>query len=560
MKIRTRIMRIDTRKRPAVCAAIGGLLLVIGVFCAQQPAAFSREPDRIGLPWDWSHEHVIFSQTTDPVVLAAIEQDPRFMHQRLQRGLPLPASALARYLEPRNKKAVEPRSLPHNPGILWSALETAVRGNLSMTVHAAEPRSSRTSTLPASHLRSVLTAIIIVGLAFPIALSRQSRWCETLLSVLAIMLFLTITNCGGVGGTTSTGVGPTSTNPEPQTLKGDWGANIGAMSSITLLNANNAPPMYPAKYSFDTSQQPSCTNDFAVFATGAQGTSTGVNPTPSIMAFNQLYSSQGGGSPAGYCGTSGPTVAWAYINVTCATSTTNSSDRILSSPVISSDGTKVAWVTSNGKVQILTIGTTGNNGTSTSTAKCIENAPGGTGTSPNNAVLNSVTLGNPKNNPTTVTLSQLFVDYNSDSAYVGDDDGYLHKITPFFTATGALSDTATASWAALHSYGVGTLIVDKNGFIQKCTGGGLSGVTQPNWSTTWGGTTSDVTVTWTNEGSGGGWPVYVTGVSTHLDNANCPARFLTEFQRTSSSATKKEACITFSILGTLPQSGPAPMG
>ena len=122
-------------------------------------------------------------------------------------------------------------------------------------------------------------------------------------------------------------------------------------------------------------------------------------------------------------------MAWAYLNVLCSTSTTQSQDQILSSPAISLDDTKVAWVTSDGIVQILTIGTTGSNG-SISSAECVENAPGGTGTSPNNAVLNSLILGNAKHHPTSgVTLSQIFVDYISNSAYIGDDDGFLQDHT-----------------------------------------------------------------------------------------------------------------------------------
>ena len=32
--------------------------------------------DRVGLPWDWSHQHVVFAKTTDPEVLERIRQDP----------------------------------------------------------------------------------------------------------------------------------------------------------------------------------------------------------------------------------------------------------------------------------------------------------------------------------------------------------------------------------------------------------------------------------------------------------------------------------------------------
>ena len=61
----------------------------------------------------------------------------------------------------------------------------------------------------------------------------------------------------------------------------------------------------------------------------------------------------------------------------------------------------------------------------------------------------------------------------------------------------AATGTANPSWAASHSYTTGTLIVDGNGNIQRCTTGGTSGGSAPTWATTIGNTTSDNTVTWT---------------------------------------------------------------
>ena len=49
------------------------------------------------------------------------------------------------------------------------------------------------------------------------------------------------------------------------------------------------------------------------------------------------------------------------------------------------------------------------------------------------ASLQTLTLANAAHSPVSgLSLSAIFVDYNSDSAYVGDDDGFLHKIQPFF--------------------------------------------------------------------------------------------------------------------------------
>jgi hypothetical protein len=198
----------------------------------------------------------------------------------------------------------------------------------------------------------------------------------------------------------------------------------------------------------------------------------------------------------------------------------------LSSPVISLDGKKVAWVTTTGKVQILTYGagTTTLGGAETVTnPACIGSAmAGGDGAS-----MLSVTLANAKRVEPSVTFSEIFVDYDSDSAYVGDDDGFLHKISPFFNAVGSLQEIAAASWQPSHAYSVGDLVVDTNGFIERCTTAGTSksfGI--PGWGSSWAGTTTDHTVTWTNIGSGGGWPVYVTGSTNGTDHSPLNAPIL----------------------------------
>lgn len=503
-----RTMRLGIH-RLVVYGTLCGFMFLALIYCGQVRRASASEPTQIGFPWDWSHEHVVFSKPTDPKVLAKIQQDPRLIHQQLRQN---PSSIQASTGTTRSRGSF---SAP------LEQIATAPNISYARTVHAAQPQRTQPETLllTDSPNRGLQLALAILGLSIATAFLWRGRWNPMLMTVLVIAVLVMFGSCGGAGTSTS---GPIDTPSKTQTLKGDWGANIGQMSKITQTNVNNAAPMYPAKYTFNVNLNPDCTNDYVVFPTGAKGTNTGGNPTPSIIAFNELYASQGGGLPAGVCSTTGPSVAWAYLNVTCATSTTTSNDPILSSPVISLNGKKVAWVTSSGKVQILTIGTTGSNGLSATNAVCIENAPGGAATTPNNAVLNSITLGNAKNNPTKVSLSEIFVDYNSDSAYVGDDDGYLHKITPFFTASGALTEVTTPIWQALHGYSIGNLIVDSNGFIEKCTGSvflGISGVTQPNWNKTVGGTTPDVGITWTNEGSGGGWPVYVTGTSAHEDNS-----------------------------------------
>jgi hypothetical protein len=55
------------------------------------------------------------------------------------------------------------------------------------------------------------------------------------------------------------------------------------------------------------------------------------------------------------------------------------------------------------------------------------------------------------------------------------------------------------AWTASTVYATGSVIVDPNGFLQKATTGGTSGTVLPTFNATPGGTTTDNSVTWTNE-------------------------------------------------------------
>jgi hypothetical protein len=509
-------MRIS--KLLSIYGVVSSIVLLALFYWVVLPFAFASDSQRVGYPWDWSHEHLVFSQTSDPRVSKIIEQDARLGHQRLKRL-------------PQSQQGI---TNARGPGSLSALLEILKARGVTSSGRNRSGKLEGQATAP-SLLRAFQLGIVILVASAIIVLSRPRRWRPVLLTSLVSICFLAITSCSQLPGSSSIAQDPGSQNPlgqdpsaqgpspqESPAIPGDWSAALG-VTNFAAINSATAAPIYPAKYTFDPNAAPSCTTDYVVFATGAAGTNTGLSRVPSIAAFNELYTSQAGGTPAGFCGTTGPSVAWAYLNVTCATSTSASTDPISSSPVLSLDGKKVAWVTSTGKVQILTIGTVGTNGSSATNPVCIQNAPSGVATSPNNAVLNSVTLANAAHNPVSgVSLSSVFVDYNSDSAYVGDNDGYLHKITPFFTAGGALQEVTTPSWQSRHAYLVGSIIVDSNGFIEQATAAVFpfsSGATAPTWNQTWGGTTTDDRVTWTNKGSGGGWPVYVTGVSTHLDTA-----------------------------------------
>ena len=63
-----------------------------------------------------------------------------------------------------------------------------------------------------------------------------------------------------------------------------------------------------------------------------------------------------------------------------------------------------------------------------------------------------------------------------------------------------LCPLSDGSWVKATAYAVDDQVGDPNSNLQQVTTAGTSGATQPTWNTTVGGTTTDGTVTWTNEG------------------------------------------------------------
>jgi hypothetical protein len=187
--------------------------------------------------------------------------------------------------------------------------------------------------------------------------------------------------------------------------------------------------MFPAKFSFDASALPDCTNDYVVFGPAVTQTPGVSGVPPNLVAFNNLYV---GSLPAGLCGPGpAPTVLFAY-NITTVTG-----GRIRTSPILSLDGTKIAFVESVPANVGLGI-----------TAQAIFHVltwTAGKGTLLAAAVpaaMTSLTYSPTSNN----TSSSPWIDYSSDIVYLGADNGKVYKITGVFKGTPTL---AGAPWPVL---------------------------------------------------------------------------------------------------------------
>jgi hypothetical protein len=189
--------------------------------------------------------------------------------------------------------------------------------------------------------------------------------------------------------------------------KRDW--------NVPILGGRLAANMYPSKFSFDPAADPDCTNDYVVFGLNNVGSTANGN----LLAFNNLYVD---GAGDGFCtGLTAPTVLFDYNITTVATG------RIDTSPILSLDGKKVAFIESVP-------------GTGASTTFHVLTWKAGDGSLttsviPTPAQMKTLTISAASDDHT----SSPWIDYENDVVYVGTDDGVIHKITGVFNGTPTLA-------------------------------------------------------------------------------------------------------------------------
>jgi hypothetical protein len=81
------LMRAEIVRRVGFYGTLCGVILSALIYCGSTNPVFAQDPQRrAGLPWDWSHEHLVFGKTDDPAVKAILKKDIRAYHQRLRRN------------------------------------------------------------------------------------------------------------------------------------------------------------------------------------------------------------------------------------------------------------------------------------------------------------------------------------------------------------------------------------------------------------------------------------------------------------------------------------------
>lgn len=220
--------------------------------------------------------------------------------------------------------------------------------------------------------------------------------------------------------------------PAQPTLSQNPGLEIGGTTaaslvrrdwSVSLGNGGISLSKFPAKYSFNVNGTPNCASDFAIFALNVAGATNG---QANIVGINKLYSGTG---PTGLCGNA-PAVTWAYNGSTAGGS-------VVTSPTISLDGTKIAYVESASGSSIFHVLTVkAGQGTVTKAV-----APTANGSCTNST---SCLVSTTYSASVTTTLADPWVDYTTDKAFVASDDGKVSRISCVFAC--ALNAQPTIDW------------------------------------------------------------------------------------------------------------------
>jgi len=203
----------------------------------------------------------------------------------------------------------------------------------------------------------------------------------------------------------------------------DWAVSLGTQFGMAIGES-------PAKYTFNPTAAPTCTTstsvgDFVVYvlkaapATGSQA---------NVLGLTNLYTDPAGN---GYCPGTGPTFLFSYAI---------GSGGSLLSPVLSLDGSKIAWIensTSGRTTQAVLHVTTwvhGQGTNATTGAVAIGNCT--TGASCDVAIsYTSATISGCTATADINTNSEIYVDYPSDTAFVGADNGILYHLKGIFHGT-----------------------------------------------------------------------------------------------------------------------------
>jgi hypothetical protein len=221
-------------------------------------------------------------------------------------------------------------------------------------------------------------------------------------------------------------LGPSAPLPRKNVnSKVDWSFSLGPNGGMA---PGESPAVYTANYS-----SPSCTNDFAVYTINAAPT---VNGQANLIGLDNLYTD---GANAGFCAGTGPTILFAYA--------IGSGGSPLS-PVLSLDGTRIAWIenrTATDAYLHVTVWVA-NQGSSSQGAAVVSGTFSNGACTPAGSSCDfalEYTNGTYPGCSTAYVAgnghSDLYVDFTNNVGYISADNGLLYHIANIFSTTASPS-------------------------------------------------------------------------------------------------------------------------
>ena len=226
-------------------------------------------------------------------------------------------------------------------------------------------------------------------------------------------------------GLTKARIPPTGKEAVPTTapkrrIHKDWSVSEGS-------NGTTGVGQFPATFTQTASP---CGTDLAIYNTGLTGSSS----QATVVAYNNIYATCNGGVP---------TVYYAY----------NTGAAVATSVDLAYDGGQIAFIQDTGTVASLVVVRTSNSGGTVATPTTPTSVASTSYNGCTAPCMTTIAFGDSHND----NYSSPFYDYSSDTMYVGDDSGVLHKFTGVFgetvgaggviTHTGANpAETTTGGW------------------------------------------------------------------------------------------------------------------
>ena len=433
---------------------------------------------------DWSNRHMVYSAPSSIVHAWRLQAEPRYLHQLTRRSAPAMQTESALLMSDQAQvEAVDPER--HEEELVRAASEENDDDE-----HEHEHENAPTASVHgAGDWGMSLLAGGSVGIGqFPAKFNFDvtatpdctKDFIVYNTSLAGIAPSAAATRTGTFTGVASSGTVTITTSEGTLVLTAstttNTGTNFQVITSVTVeaanlaaaINRNNFATLGSGNVKVKASSSAgvvtvTASKDGAAALDGIEGNSTtlaqtinggnfawagatltGGVGTGNIVAFNNLYSTQG--AAGGLCNQNGPLVYWSYFTGT---------GTAVTSVVLSGDGTKVAFVEDVASAATLRIlKWKAGEGAGTGYPSAVDQtlaagADWSTCTAGNSCIASIAFNGAPND-----TRSAPFYDYNTDTLYVGDNSGHMHKFVGVFLKApteciaGVMTVCGTAAQAA----------------------------------------------------------------------------------------------------------------